>query len=182
MLKAITVFCGSGRDCAPVYRAMAEEAGRTIARQGRELIYGSGDWGLMGDLARGALMEGGRVIGINVRQFHGTPSTVECTEYLVEADFAARKAALVRRGDACVALPGGMGTLDELTEMYTQAQLGNWKKPFGLLNFNHYYDGFLLQLARAREDGFLTEGDYAMLQVAEDMETLLEKLDACPAR
>ncbi|MBR4359497.1 MAG: TIGR00730 family Rossman fold protein [Clostridia bacterium] len=179
MLKTITVFCGSARHCAPAYRQMAREAGEIIARQGRDLVYGSGDWGLMGDLAQGAQQAGGRVIGINVRQFDGTPSAVICDEYAVEEDFAARKAALVRRGDACVALPGGMGTLDELTDLYTQAQLGNWVKPFGLLNFNHYYDGLLMQLRRANADGFLTDADYARLAVAEDMETLLAKLDAC---
>ena len=178
MLKTITVFCGSARQCAPAYRQMARQAGETIARQGRTLVYGSGDWGLMGDLAKGAQQAGGRLIGINVRQFDGTPSTVTCDEYVVEENFADRKAALVRRGDACVALPGGMGTLDELTEMYTQAQLGNWKKPFGLLNFNHYYDGLIMQLRRANADGFLSDGDFSMLAVAENMETLLAKLDA----
>ena len=178
MLKAITVFCGSARDCPDVYRRMAREAGSVIARQGRTLVYGSGDWGLMGDVARGALDAGGRVIGVNVRQFDGTPSTVTCSEYYVEEDFASRKAALVARGDACVALPGGTGTLDELTELYVQAQLGHWNKPFGILNFRGYYDGLLMQLRRAHQDGFLSGPDLSRLLVAEDMETLLHLLDA----
>lgn len=177
MKRKITVFCGSALDCPEAYRRMALEAGRTLGRQGRQLIYGSGDWGLMGLVARGAKEAGGYVIGVNVRMFDGQHGSADMDEYYIEETMQERKLALIRRADACVALPGGMGTLDELTELYTMNQIGTADKPLGLLNFNGYYDGLLLQLRRAAQDRFLTEADFSRLQVADDMETLLRMLD-----
>lgn len=177
MRESIAVFCGSANDCPECYRRMAREAGRILARQGRTLVYGGGDWGLMGLVARGAKTAGGRVAAVMLRQFDGLHGEVAVDEYSVEETISARKQALFRRADACVALPGGMGTLDELTELFTLVQIGAEDKPLGLLNFNGYYDGLLAQLRRCVQDRFLTEADFSRLQVAEDMETLLKMLD-----
>ena len=176
--NAVAVFCGSGRDCPEIYRRMAREAGRMIALQGRTLVYGGGDWGLMGLVARGAKEAGGRVAAVMVRQFDGLHGTVEVDEYTVKDTMAERKQALMARADACIALPGGMGTLDEFSELFTLNQIGAENKPLGLLNFHGYYDGLLAQLRRMVQDRFMTEADLARLQVAEDMETLLDRLDA----
>lgn len=177
MRKSIAVFCGSAQDCPDIYRQMAREAGRTLALQGRTLVYGGGDWGLMGVTARGAKEAGGRVVGVMVKMFDGIHGQVESDEYYVEDTMQSRKMALIGRADACLALPGGMGTLDELSELYTMIQVGTVNKPLGILNFNGYWDGLLIQLRRAVEDRFMTQRDFDRLKVADNMETLLRLLD-----
>lgn len=178
MLKAITVFCGTSLTCPEVYNQAAAETGRVIARQGRTLVYGSSNMGLMGLVARNAQAEGGYVIGINARRFADNPYPLQVDEYYIADTIQDRKMMMMNRGDACIAIPGGMGTLDEITEMYAMAQVKVVDKPFGVLNVNGFFDGFLLQVKRMEEDGFLREGDYERLVVAEEIETLLKKLDA----
>ena len=177
MLKSITVFCGSASTCPEKYLKDAFEIGKVIASQGRALVYGSGSRGSMGQVAMGAQAAGGRVTGINVQCFAGSRHTLDVDEYLVEPTMQARKLQLIERSEASIAIPGGVGTLDEITEIFSLAQLGIVKRPFGILNMHGYFDGFLLQLKRANEDNFLKPKDYARLMVAEDIETLLDMLD-----
>ncbi len=177
MRKAITVFAGSADGCPEVYKRAAEQLGRVIARQGRVLVYGSGQTGLMGMTAKGAKDENGYVVGINVRRFESFAPYPGTDELLMLETLPERKAALIDRGDACVALPGGVGTLDELMDVYALVQAGILEKPVGLLNVNGYYDGLLAQLARANADGFLNDADYRRLVTAKDPETLLRLLD-----
>ena len=177
MLKSITVFCGSSDDCPEAYKEAAERLGRLIARQGRQLVYGSGQCGLMGRTAKGAKDAGGRIVGINVRQFASYLPYPGTDEFLMMETLPERKAALIDRGEACVALPGGVGTLDELLDVYALVQAGILEKPIGLLNVNGYYDGLLLQLKRAHDDGLLNDRDYSRLIAEEDAEKLLKRLD-----
>jgi uncharacterized protein (TIGR00730 family) len=177
MRKVITVFAGSADGCPEVYKRAAEQLGRVIARQGRVLVYGSGQTGLMGMTAKGAKDENGYVVGINVRRFESFAPYPGTDELLMLETLPERKAALIDRGDACVALPGGVGTLDELMDVYALVQAGILEKPVGLLNVNGYYDGLLAQLARANADGFLDAADYRRLVTAKDPETLLRLLD-----
>lgn len=177
MLKNITVFCGSADGCPEEYKQAAENLGRAIALQGRQLVYGSGQCGLMGRAAKGAKEAGGVIIGINVRRFSDFAPYPGTDELLMMETLPERKLALIKRGDACVALPGGVGTLDELLEVYALVQAGILHKPLGLLNVNGYFDGLLAQLKRANEDGLLNDRDYRRLMVAEDGEGLLRKLD-----
>ena len=177
MLKSITVFAGSADNCPDIYKQAAENLGRVIARQGRELVYGSGYCGLMGSVARGAKAEGGRVVGINVRRFEEHLPLPGTDELLMLETLPERKAALIDRGEACIALPGGVGTLDELMDVYALVQAGIMEKPVGLLNVNGYYDGLLSQLRRANQDGFLNDVDFCRLIAADDPETLLRLLD-----
>ena len=177
MRKAITVFAGSADGCPEVYKRAAEQLGRVIARQGRVLVYGSGQCGLMGMTAKGAKDENGYVVGVNVRRFESFAPYPGTDELLMLETLPERKAALIDRGDACVALPGGVGTLDELMDVYALVQAGILEKPVGLLNVNGYYDGLLAQLARANADGFLNDADYRRLVTAGDPETLLRLLD-----
>lgn len=178
MLKFITVFAGSADGCAEVYQQAAENMGRIIARQGRELVYGSGSCGLMGAVARGAKAENGRIVGINVRRFEAYLPLPGTDELLMLETLPERKAALIDRGEACIALPGGVGTLDELMDVYALVQAGILEKPVGLLNVNGYYDGLLCQLRRANRDGFLNDRDFRRLIAADDPEALLRLLDA----
>lgn len=177
MLKSITVFCGSASTCPAQYDEMADHVGRTIARQGRILIYGAGSRGLMGKVARAAMEEGGHVVGVNTRRFEKSIHTLEVSEYLMTETMQERKVTMMERGDACIILPGGIGTLDEATEIFSLAQLSIIDKPFGVLNVNGFYDGFLMQIERMLQDNFLKEKDFKRLLVAEDIETLLRLLD-----
>lgn len=177
MLKTITVFCGSASTCPEKYNEMADRVGRTIARQGRRLVYGGGSRGLMGLVAKGAQAEGGYVIAVNVKRFEGSKYMLPVDEDYMTPTMQDRKVDLIERGDACIALPGGVGTLDEVTEIFSMVQLGLSDRPFGILNQDHYYDGLLEQLRRAHEDNFLKDKDFVKLIVAEDIETLLRMLD-----
>ncbi len=177
MLQAITVFCGSADRCPERYLREAEAFGRLLARQGRTLVYGSGQCGLMGRAAKGAKEAGGYVVGINVRRFESYAPYPGTDELLMLETLPERKAALISRGDACVALPGGVGTLDELLDVYAMVQAGVLEKPLGLLNADGYFDGLLMQLDRAQEDGLLPTADRALLLAERDGETLLRRLD-----
>lgn len=177
MRKHISVFCGAADDCPAAYLDAAEELGRLIARQGRVLVYGSGMVGLMGRVAKGAIEAGGFVVGINVECYRDFPPYPGTGELLMAKTISERKTLLMERGDAYIALPGGVGTLDELMEVWAVAQAGLLDRPIGLLNVNHYYDGLLMQLERAYQDKLLKEKDYRRLIAAPDPETLLRLMD-----
>ena len=177
MRKNITVFCGAADDCPAIYLDAAEELGRLIARQGRTLVYGSGMVGLMGRVAKGAIEEGGFVVGINVECYRDFPPYPGTGELLMAKTISERKNLLMERGDAYIALPGGVGTLDELMDVWAVAQAGLMNKPMALLNVNHYYDGLLIQLERANQDKLLKEKDYKMLLSAETPAELLRMVD-----
>jgi uncharacterized protein (TIGR00730 family) len=182
-LGAVTVFCGSsaGRDAA--FASAAEGLGRALAASGRTLVYGGGHVGLMGRLADAALDAGGHVIGVIPEALmarevghRGLP------DLRVVATMHERKALMATLGDAFVALPGGFGTLDELFEVVTWAQLGIHAKPIGLLNVSGYFD-FLLRFAdRAASDGFVRAAHRDLLVVASEPGALLEDLEAFEAR
>ena len=177
MVTSVAVFCGSALNCPEAYLQEAFEVGRVIASQGKALVYGSGSMGSMGEVAKGAQSVGGYVTGINAQLFQDSPYTLAVDTYVVEPTMQARKVRLIRESDAAIAIPGGMGTLDEVTELFVMAQLGQADIPFGILNAHGYFDGFLLQMQRALEDNFLKYKDYARLMVAETIEELLYMLD-----
>ncbi len=177
MLRSITVYCGSSDDCPKVYLDAAEALGGLIARQGRRLIYGSGCCGLMGRAAKGAKEAGGRIVGINARCYAAYGPYPGTDEYIMADTLAQRKEHLIRLGDGFIALPGGIGTLDELTDILVLIQSGQLDRPVGLLNVRGYYDGFLLQWRRAMFDRLLKEQDFARLLVAETPEELLRMMD-----
>ena len=182
MLQSITVFCGSSDDCPAVYLDTAEALGQLIARQGRRLIYGSGCCGLMGRLAKGAKEAGGHIVGVNAVCYAAYGPYPGTDEYIMADTLHQRKEHLLRLGDGFIALPGGMGTLDELTDLFAIIQSGQVDRPLGILNVQGYYDGFLLQCRRALFDHLLKEKDYDRLLVAETPEDMLNLLDACGER
>ena len=177
MLKTITVFCGSANSCPDKYKELAEEVGRVIARQNRRLVYGAGSRGLMGIVAKAAQAENGYVIGVNCKRFEGSKYKLDVDEYYITDTMQERKVKLLELGDASITIPGGIGTLDELTEIFSLVQLGIMDKPFGILNFDGYFDGLLAQIERAHQDKFIRDKDMAHLIVADDVETLLALLD-----
>jgi uncharacterized protein (TIGR00730 family) len=158
---SICVYCGSKPGTNPLYARAAVEVGQWIAAQGGQLVYGGGSGGLMGIVANATLAAGGRVVGIIPQALvekewahHG------CTELHVVENMHDRKRLMAERADAFLALPGGIGTLEELFEVWTWRQLGYHDKPIGLLNTAGYYDGLLAFLHTAVSHGFM--GDWQM--------------------
>ncbi len=178
-MNHICVYAGSTCGASPEYAAVAASFGRAAARRGFTIVYGGGGVGLMGVLAAAALAAGGRVIGVIPRQMiaeerahHGL------TELIPVETMHKRKHRMAQLADAFVALPGGIGTLEELMEMFTWLQLGLHLKPVGLLNSRGFYDLLLQFLAHLRDEKFLTSAHLAMLTVATDAESLLDRLIA----
>lgn len=178
-LRRVCVFCGSSAGRSPHYAAAAASLGRALAQRGMELVFGGGKVGLMGALADAALAAGGVVHGVIphalVKKELAHPGVT--ASHVVDT-MHQRKQLMADLADAFVALPGGMGTLDEVCEVLTWAQLGLHGKPVGLLNVRNYFAGFLAQLDHAREEGLLRPDHRAMLQVADDPAALLAALEA----
>jgi len=175
--RAICVFCGSSPGVSPLYAEAASAVGREIARRGWTLVYGGGSVGLMGVLADAALETGGRVVGVIPRFLYECEvGHDELTELEIVDTLTERKLRMGDLSDAFLSLPGGIGTMDELFEALSWAQLGLETKPNGLLNVNGYYDGLIAFLDRAMADGFLRPKHHALLHVSTDPQALLDAL------
>lgn len=177
-MQSIVVYCGSNPGKKALYAEAAYELGVALAKRNIKLIYGGGNMGLMGRVADGAMDNAGFVTGIipnflaKLEVAHKTLSELHFVDTMHE-----RKAKMVSMTDGVVALPGGYGTLDELFEILTWAQLQIFHGPVGLLNVNGFYDFLLLQLDKMVEEGFLRPDKRQLLVVAEDPATLLEKME-----
>jgi uncharacterized protein (TIGR00730 family) len=178
-MKSLCVFCASKPGTDPRYLDLATSVGRSLAGKGITLVYGGGRVGLMGAMADAALAARGRVIGVMPRQLmerelgHSGLTDLHIVESLSE-----RKSRLVDLADATVALPGGIGTLDELFEAWTWQYLGVKRKPCALLNAFSYYDPLLRFLDQAVAAGFVPADARSGLIVEGDWDRLLEKLAA----
>jgi uncharacterized protein (TIGR00730 family) len=155
-LQSICVYCGSAEGAAPEYKAAAEGLGRALADSGIRLVYGGGSVGLMGVVARTMLARGGQVTGI-IPQFLKDREVMltEVSDLIVTADMHERKRQMFERADAFVALPGGIGTLEEVVEMMTWAQLDQHMKPVLIVNINGFWDALIALFRRMANDGFL---------------------------
>jgi uncharacterized protein (TIGR00730 family) len=155
-VRNICVYCGSNAGTNPAYAEAARRLGRDAAEQGIGLVYGGGGLGLMGELARAAIAHGGRVTGI-IPAFLSEKERMlrEADELVVVEDMHQRKKLMFDRADAFVALPGGIGTLEELVEQLTWAQLGRHTKPIVLVNVDGFWAPLLQLLAQMREAAFI---------------------------
>lgn len=178
-IESICVFCGSRTGERPEYAALAREVGRLIVRRGWTLVYGGGKVGLMGALADAALAAGGRVVGVIPEMLverevgHSGLAQLEVVRTMAE-----RKAVMGEHSDAFLSLPGGIGTLDELTEAWTWTQLGLQRKPSGLLNVDGYFDALIAFLDHATREGFLPGRNRRLLLVDTLADRLLDGLAA----
>jgi uncharacterized protein (TIGR00730 family) len=162
-IRSICVFCGSNPGNDPQYRAAAAEFGREIASRGIRLVYGGGRTGLMGQLADSALSNGADVIGVIPRTLvQREVAHTGLTELRVVDSMHERKATMSSLADAFVALPGGLGTLEEIFEVWTWTQLGIHKKMVGFLNVAGYYDGLIQFLETMVAQQFLPESHRAI--------------------
>ena len=174
---AITVFCGSGEGDNPMYAQTAYELGKTLAQQDRRLIYGAGNRGLMGSVAKGACEHGGHVTGVNITRFSNPKYLMQVDENIVTDTIQERKMRMLNLCDALVVLPGGIGTLDEMFEVLSMLQLGLTDKPLGILNVNGFYDPLLRFIEQLQHSGFFHE-KYAKIIIARNtVDELLAALD-----
>ncbi len=178
-MKSIAVYCGSATPADPVYIEAARDVGASLAQRGITVVYGGGRLGLMGAVADGALSAAGKVIGIIPEALvdaevahHG------CTELLVVKNMHERKAAFTDLSDGFINLPGGVGTMDEMWEAVSWAQLGYHNKPVGILNIAGYYDHLIAFNVHMAKVGFVREAHSGILMVADALDELLDKMTA----
>ena len=177
-MARICVFTGSSPGLDPRFAEGARAFGELMAARGHGLVYGGGRVGLMGIVAEAVLAGGGEVMGVIPRFMEGKELANPGLSALEWVDsMHARKARMAELADAFVALPGGWGTLDELFEILTWAQLGLHAKPVALLNLAGFYDALLAHLEATRTAGFVREPQGGLLQVSADPEALLEHLE-----
>lgn len=176
-MKRVVVFCGSIPGTDDVYKSQATLLGRELAKRKIELVYGGAKVGLMGFIADAVLSEGGKVIGV-LPGFLGSKEIAheKLTELILVETMHERKTKMNELCDGVIALPGGFGTLEELFEMLTWAQLGLHKKPIALLNVNGFYDSLINLVNVMVEKGFLKEVNQQMLLVSDNIGGLLEKM------
>jgi uncharacterized protein (TIGR00730 family) len=177
-MKRICVFCGSSRGADSGYVDVARRLGAILAERGLSLVYGGGNIGLMGELADAVLTGGGRVVGV-------IPEALEARELAhtgvqdlrVVGSMHERKALMADLADAFIALPGGLGTLEEFCEIITWAQLGIHDKPCGLLNARDFFQSLIAFLDHAVTEGFLRPEHRALVFVESEPEVLLERFE-----
>jgi uncharacterized protein (TIGR00730 family) len=178
-LRSLCVFCGASPGANPVYREAAITLGRALAEQGIRLIYGGGAVGLMGIVADAALAAGGEVIGIIPQSLKSAEVGHNGLTRLEVVDgMHARKARMAELSDGFIALPGGLGTLEELFEVWTWAQLGYHSKPLGLLEVNGFYAKLNDFLDHLVEERFVRAPHREMLQINESPSELIAAMDA----
>jgi uncharacterized protein (TIGR00730 family) len=177
MIKTLCVFCGSAQGNSPKYGDLAKEFGKLIARKDITLIYGGGNVGTMGTLADACMREGGRAIGIIPVRLHELVDHLELSELFVVPDMHKRKALMQEKSDAFVALPGGIGTMEELFEVWAWRYIGYHAKPVALLNVDGFYDSLLRFLSEMCDEGFLRRDILEDLIVSEHPGVLLEMIE-----
>ena len=179
MTKLLCVFCGSSRNLDLKYHAVAEELGRRMVAGGWGLVYGGGNVGLMGSVARAVKQAGGRVVGVipgfmREREL----AYLEADEMISVETMRERKRLMEERATAFVALPGGIGTLEELAEIMTLRYINLTRKPIVLLNQDGFYDELLAFFERMTRERFKSPGLHAVLSVATHVEQIWALLEA----
>ena len=177
-MKRITVFCGSSSGTDTIFLTQATILGQTLAKKNIELVYGGANVGLMGAVADGVLNHGGKVIGV-LPIFLQSKELAHnnLTELILVDTMHERKTKMNDLCDGIIALPGGFGTLEELFEMLTWAQLGLHKKPIGILNTNGFYDSLLVLIQTMVDKGFLKPSNQKMLLISDTIDELLDKME-----
>ncbi|MCX6407733.1 MAG: TIGR00730 family Rossman fold protein [Propionibacteriales bacterium] len=180
-LGAVAVFCGSSHGSSPAYAEAAEHVGRTLAERGTTVVYGGGRVGLMGTVADAALAAGGTVVGVIPRSLHDRElAHTGCTELHVVDTMHERKALMADLADAFLALPGGAGTLEEVAEQWTWAQLTIHAKRSGFLDVEGFWSPMRAMLDRMVADGFVREEQQHIVTIDADLDALLDVLASAP--
>src|SRR5215207_2789374 len=182
-IASICVYCGSGAGGDPAFLDSAKTFGHALAEHGIGLVYGGGQIGLMGTVAHAVLERGGHVTGIMPDFLKSREKLLDhVQETIIVPDMHTRKRLMFEKADAFVALPGGIGTLEELVEQMTWAQLGRHNKPVLLLSIKGFWKPILVLLAHMREQGFIRPGLELNYLVAERVEEVIPMLEASARR
>ena len=178
-MKRLAVYCGSATPADPRYIELAEQVGRGLAERGIGVVYGGGRLGLMGAVASSALAAGGEVIGVIPEALVSSEvANHDCSELIVVADMHQRKAACTRLSDGFVTIPGGVGTMDELWEAVSWAQLGYHSKPVGLLNALGFFDHLIAFNHHMIEVGFIRPAHQGIIIAEPELDLLLDRMAA----
>ena len=176
-MRNICVYCGSQPGHDSRYRKVAETLGQLLAERRYGLVYGGGERGLMGAIANAVIIHGGEVNGVIPEAMMARKwANQRLTTLHVEASMHDRKARMAELADAFIAMPGGYGTLEELFEIITWAQLGIHQKPIGLLNVDGYFDALVALIERAIHEGFIRDEHRHFWVIADDPAVLLDQL------
>lgn len=178
-INNVCVFCGSGSGLNPTFAEAARELGRSLADSGVGLVYGGGSLGLMGEVARSVLKHNGYVTGI-IPSFLSEKERMlrEVNELIVTEDMHQRKRMMFERSDAFVALPGGIGTLEELVEQLTWSQLGRHNKPIVIANIEHFWDPLCGLLDKMRDETFIRPGLQVRFAIVDSAAAVLPAIAA----
>lgn len=178
-LRRICVYCGSREGNKPIYTEVALQLGRELAERKIELVYGGAAVGVMGAVANGVLEAGGKVTGVLPKMLtHKEVAHSFVTELIIVETMHQRKQIMYELSDAFIALPGGLGTFEELCEILTWQQLGTHQKPTGILNVAGYYDPMLKMFDMATSNDFLSDEHRNMIVTAESVQEIFNKFDA----
>lgn len=178
-MKRLAVYCGSATPADPRYMELAREVGRTLAGAGIGIAYGGGKLGLMGALAEAALQAGGEVIGVIPKALVSEEiANFDCTDLHIVETMHNRKALFTELADGFLVLPGGVGTMDELWEAASWAQLGYHAKPIGMLNAFGYFDHLLTFTRHMVEVGFVRPAHQRLIMAERELDLLLKRLAA----
>lgn len=177
--RSVCVFCGSRSGTDPAYAEAARDTGRMLAAEGLRLVYGAGDVGLMGEVARAAMAAGGRAMGIIPTHLLGKEvGKRDLTQFVVTEDMHERKKVMFMNSDAIAVLPGGAGSLDEFFEVLTWAQIGLHRKPIFLLDTHGYWQPLVALIDHVIAEGFADAGLKTQFRLVPDVETLRQALRA----
>ncbi|HEY9053236.1 MAG TPA: TIGR00730 family Rossman fold protein, partial [Rectinemataceae bacterium] len=171
------VFCGSAESVPPVFIDAARDFGTELGKRGISLVYGGGDVGTMGVLAKAAMDAGSRVIGIIPEKLNAMVDHLELSELIVVADMHQRKALMQKKAQAFAVLPGGIGTMEEFFEVWTWRYIGYHSKPVGILNVGGFYNGLLDFLSGMRKQGFVAADVLEDLSVETSGSALIASLE-----
>lgn len=173
-IRNVCVYCGSGKGKNPGYAAAARTLGKALAKSGIGLVYGGGSLGLMGEVAMSTLKAGGRVTGIIPTFLSNREKMLtDVNELIVTEDMHQRKMEMFKRSDAFVALPGGIGTLEELVEQLTWSQLGRHQKPIILANIDGFWSPFMKLLGHMKDESFIRPGLDVTFTIVEQAKDIL---------
>ena len=178
-IKSICVYCGSSPGRQAIYADAADSLAESLVKRNLRLVYGGAGIGIMGRLADQVLQLGGEVVGVIPKALaHKEIAHANLTELHITQSMHERKMLMAELADSFIALPGGIGTLEELFEIWTWAQLGFHQKPCGLLNVDNYYDALIQFLDHMQTEQFVKAHHHAMLMVEIDADSLLERFSS----
>jgi uncharacterized protein (TIGR00730 family) len=177
-MKSICVYCGSSTGSSEIYAIGARQLATSLVSKRLSLVYGGGNVGLMGIIADEVLLLGGHVTGVIPQALMDKEvGHTQLSQLHIVRNMHERKALMAELSDGFIAMPGGIGTLEELFEMFTWLQLGFHKKPLGLLNVDGFYDSLILFLQQTAQKNFLQEKHLDMLIVESDPDKLLQRFE-----